>query len=294
MSTLFKLPSLADVLTANPSTTMTKAAPESSLLELPTELLVQIFWSAPSLEDAAHLAAANKQLRAIWFQHMTAIYNNVAPASIPAYSALRDLLVDRELIPRKPSTITLDYIGHMVRGTRIGKDLVKAYNANEEANQSQDPQVSTQLSETEEPRFVRAMYQLLGLLTLDNDKQYKRIKKMDLKTQFLLSDFFCVFCPHQLTGPEFSSFIATDYDTHYNLHRSLRSRRNRAFYKLYEQGYRPINYTTFQSGGRYAWWCDRHQETFKAMLTGRVFRDRDGKVDMSKVRDDMWYDSDEE
>ena len=32
-----------------------------------------------------------------------------------------------------------------------------------------------------------------------------------------------------------------------------------------------MDFTPYERGGRFAWWCDRQQEIFKKMLTGSLF-----------------------
>ncbi|KAL4804665.1 hypothetical protein BDV18DRAFT_142321 [Aspergillus unguis] len=291
MRSLSKRPSV-DAIT-NSTNTTTKLEPRP-LLTLPPELLLEIFQFAPSLEDAAHFAATSKQLYAVWQQHLTRIYNQVAPASIPAHSALRGLLVDLGHITLKPKHITVEYISHIVKGSRIGADLVKKYLAAEDSNENQDPQVSIQLSSSEERRFIRAMFQILGLLSLEKRKQEKRVKHLDLKTQFLLSDFLCVFNPYNIEDPALRVFLDNDPQAYRYLQRDLRSRRNKKFHQLYNTYYRPILNTPYENGGRFAWWCDRQQDMLRDMLTGRVFQKTDDQVVKPKVHDDEWYDSAEE
>ncbi|KAL4916414.1 hypothetical protein BDW62DRAFT_211981 [Aspergillus aurantiobrunneus] len=275
---------------------MTQSTPleKSPLLALPPELLVEIFQSAPSLEAAAKLAAASKQLYGIWRQYLTPIYNTIAPNSVLAHSALRGMLADLGHIPLGTQPVTLDHIGRVVKASKIGDGFVKAHNTSVEWDSYHDPQIPEELSAAETRRFVRAHYQILGLLCLDKTKQEQRIKELDLKTLFLLSDFLCVFDPHIVVDEDLREILDSAPIAHRYLQQELRSQRNADFKRLFDRRYKPIWNTPYESGGRHAWWCDCQQETFRKMLTGRVFRGDNGKMDISKVRDDIWYDSEEE
>ncbi|KAL4785027.1 hypothetical protein BJX76DRAFT_325790 [Aspergillus varians] len=296
MGSLFNLPTLSSVLSAKSDTTMVvpTAYDESRLLALPTELLVHIFQSCPSFEAAAHLAATSRYLYGIWRQHRTPIYNALAPATILGYSALRDMLADLGDVPLETQPLTFAHIVRVVEVSRISNDLLKVYQEEIQSYTHHDPQVPVDLSPTEKRRFVRAQYQILGLLSLDQAKQKQRFKDLDLKTLFLLSDLLCVFTPDVITDENLREMLDSNAIGYRYLQRELRAQRNKVFRRLYNHGYRPISDTPYEQGGRHAWWCDRQQQTFKDMLTGRVFHDGDGKADMSKVRDDMWYDSADE
>ncbi|KAL4990691.1 hypothetical protein BDW68DRAFT_153714 [Aspergillus falconensis] len=272
--------------------------PRESLLTLPTELLVQIFQSAPSFRDVTNLAASSKQLYDIWHQHLTSIYNEVSRACIPNLSALLSMLADLGRIPLNTNPLTLDYIACVVRESRRSDALIKGYSLMH-ANLLNDPQTPAHLSPAEERRLVRGMYQLIGLLSLDKRRADKRIKNMDLKTLFLLSDFTCVIDSYFITNsdfivdPDLRAILVKDWVSIRYLQRDLRAQRNKVFQQLYGHKYHPMAYTPYESGGRHAWWCDRQQKTFRSMLTGRVF----GEIDtnrVSKVKEDLWYDSAEE
>ncbi|KAL4924803.1 uncharacterized protein BDV17DRAFT_203201 [Aspergillus undulatus] len=299
MSSLFKLPTLASVYSAHSNNTMvtTRSATRarSRLAELPTELLLQVFQSAESFKAASNLALTSRQFYGIWRQHLTPIYEAIAPTCIIEHSALREFLVDLGQITPS-TTINLEYIACVVKGSKIGDKLVKEYHANTEEHPYHDPQVPKTLSLTETRRFVRAMYQILGLLSIDKDNLDERIQKLSLKNLFLLSDFLCVFDGRAIEDTRLREILDSDpypYAPH-SLQRHLRSHRNLQFRELYDHKYRPINDTPYEQNGRHAWWCDRQQTTFRNLLTGRVYTDAVGKVDMSKVRDDLWYDSGEE
>ncbi|KAL4757657.1 uncharacterized protein BDW70DRAFT_106785 [Aspergillus foveolatus] len=279
--------------------TITTAPRESPLLALPTELLVQIFQSAPSFRAVTNLAASSKQLYDIWRQYLTPIYNEVSRSCIPNQSALLSMLADLEKISLDTHPLTLDHIACVVRESRRSDALIKGYTLMH-PHLLNDPQTPTSLSPPEERRLVRGMYQLIGLLSLDKRTRDKRVKEMDLKTLFLLSDFTCVIDPYFITmdsdfdgDPDLRAILEEDSVSIRFLQRDLRAQRNKVFEQMYGRRYRPVACTPFESGGRHAWWCDCQQKTFKEMLTGRVFGEK-GAAGVPKVRDDLWYDSAEE
>ncbi|KAL6230194.1 hypothetical protein BDW75DRAFT_77469 [Aspergillus navahoensis] len=278
--------------------TETTAPRESLLLRLPTELLVQIFQSALSFTDVTNFAASSKQLYDIWRQHLTSIYNEVSQTCIPHRSALLSMLADLGRISLDTHPLTLDHIACVVRESRRSDALIKGYGLMH-ANMWNDPQTPASLSPTEERRLVRGMYQLIGLLSLEERKRDKRVKNMDLKTLFFLSDFTCVIDPYFITSsdfivdPDLRAILQKDSVSIRYLQRDLRAQRNKVFQQLYGHKYHPMAYTPYESGGRHAWWCDCQQKTFRNMLTGRVFGEIDA-AGVSKVREDLWHDSADE
>lgn len=56
------------------------------LLELPTELLIQVFAASDTILDALHLSGTNRLLNAIWLEHSEPIIEGILEASLPAYN----------------------------------------------------------------------------------------------------------------------------------------------------------------------------------------------------------------
>lgn len=274
-------------------TRMAKAG-ESHLLALPVELKIQIFQSCSSFTSGSHLARTSKHLYGIWNKHLNAIYSGIAPVAIKEHSALCDMLKDLERIPSDNRLMERDHLISIVEASSIGTDFVDAYHVNMPVQPYHDPQIPQTLSPAEERRFIRGHYQTLGLLYIGKAAQQKRMKQLDLKTLFLLSDFLCVFDVGVSEDEQIADMLDNDPTAYRYLQVELRQQRNKVFRELYGHGYRPRSHTPFQVNGRYAWWCDRQQKTLREMLTGRVFRGENDEVDMSKVRDNMWYDSDGE
>ncbi|KAL2816555.1 hypothetical protein BJX63DRAFT_430248 [Aspergillus granulosus] len=267
-------------------------AKPSALLALPAELLVTILQSCLSFKDAANIARTCKQLNEVWKQHHTPIYNRIALTTTPCYPELRQLLDDVGELPADAQVLSPKNIARILEISKVGDNLVADYEAMVETQPYHDPQVSRTLSPTEKPRFIRAQYQILGLLKLQAAGGHlTRIKSLDLKTLFLLSDFLCVFSTQPIDDPALRGIANADAIAPMRLQQELRRERNHKFRKLYTHGYHPRSVTPYEQGGRFAWWCDRQQETFQEMVTGRVYQGEDSE---SKVRDDIWYDSAEE
>jgi len=56
------------------------------LLELPTELLIQIFSASDRILDTLHLSGTNRLLNAIWLEHSEPIIEGMLESSLPAYN----------------------------------------------------------------------------------------------------------------------------------------------------------------------------------------------------------------
>ncbi|KKK19802.1 hypothetical protein ARAM_003372 [Aspergillus rambellii] len=244
---------------------------ESLLLGLPTELLIAIFSAIPSFLDAVHFAQACKPVYEIWKEHLTTIYNEIAPAAIPCYQALCGLLADRGYrIPDTPG-ITPEDIALVVKTSRAGEKLVESYHGRMSQRPYYDPQVSWVLSRSEKIRFLRAQYQLWGLLLLSPKDQEKRIRRMNLKQTCLLSDFLCVFRQEDIDDVESQERFANNSVSRVQLQIMIRGQRNKDFRRLHGIAYRPVQFTPYEPAGRHAWWCDQQQGVFKDMVTGSLF-----------------------
>jgi hypothetical protein len=134
-----------------------------------------------------------------------------------------------------------------------------------------DPQVPRVLSPTEETRFIRAHYQLWGLMLLNDAEQQKRILSMDLEQTCLLSDFLCVFDPWGIQDAVIRQVLDRNPGAHRWLQQKIRQQRNKDFLERHNHAYRPVSFMPYEQDGRYAWWCDQQQEIFKKMVTGSLF-----------------------
>lgn len=67
-----------------------------SLSVMPPEVATNIFGQLPSFSDVFALSAVCLQLRHLWLKNVNAIYNQVAPRSIPHERAARRFLVDQD------------------------------------------------------------------------------------------------------------------------------------------------------------------------------------------------------
>lgn len=57
----------------------------TNLLSLPTELIVQVFTSCPTVQTATRLSSVNKEMHAIWIKHTHQILEDIIRPQIPAY-----------------------------------------------------------------------------------------------------------------------------------------------------------------------------------------------------------------
>ncbi|KAL5342213.1 hypothetical protein BJX70DRAFT_338421 [Aspergillus crustosus] len=277
----------------------TETPEQSRLLALPTELVVEIFQAASSFKTALNLAVTSKPLYAVWQQYSSIINTSIAPSCIGCYSTLRELLSDLGEVPADKQLLTIKDISRIVEIARVGDDLVDCYTRVIQDFPYPDPQVSKNLSTAERRRFIRAHYQIIGLMTLELPEQQERIKNLNLKTLFSLSDFLCVFYPEGITDDDIREMLDNSEFSYRVLQRELRIQRNQVFKELYGHNYNPRATIPYEQEGRTAWWCDRQQASFKQMITGRVYSEKTSneakaKSAAAKVRDDLWYDSEEE
>lgn len=251
-----------------------------SLLTLPTELLVEVFGCSSSFNNVANLAASCKRLNKIWKEHTSYICNHVASATIPCYEDLRALLATQGHLAIDAQVLKVSDVVRLVETSENAYYLLTAFHDRLRKNLHCDPQVSKVLSLPEEIRFIRAHYQIWGLMLLEDAKQQESIASMDLEQTCLLSDFLCIFDPWRIQDPVIEQAVDRDPMAHQWLQRKIRQQRNKDFREQLNHNYRPVNFTPYERRGRYAWWCDRQQETFKKMLTGGLFRkDQDSNTE---------------
>lgn len=55
------------------------------LIDLPAELLIQIFAASDAILDALHLSATNRLLNAVWLEHSKPIIESILKPTLPAY-----------------------------------------------------------------------------------------------------------------------------------------------------------------------------------------------------------------
>ncbi|KAJ5999276.1 hypothetical protein N7451_007086 [Penicillium sp. IBT 35674x] len=251
-----------------------------SLLTLPTELLVVVFGCSSSFNDVANLAASCKRLNTIWKEHSSYICNHVASATIPCYEDLRALLANQGYLAIDEQVLKVSDVARLIKTSKNANDLVTSFHDRVRKHLYCDPQVSMVLSPSEEIRFIRAHYQIWGLMLLEDAKQKECIASMDLEQTCLLSDFLCIFDPWSIQDPAIEQAVDRDPTAHQWLQRKIRRQRNKDFIEQLKHAYRPMNYTPYERHGRYAWWCDRQQEMLRKMLTGSLFReDQDSNTD---------------
>jgi hypothetical protein len=69
----------------------------AALLALPNELIMWIYAKCPTVQDAASLSAANKQLYSIWLEKTDHIAEAILRPQIPAYAAAVELAILEEI-----------------------------------------------------------------------------------------------------------------------------------------------------------------------------------------------------
>lgn len=245
---------------------------ESPLLALPTELLVVVFSYSASFSNVANLAASCKRLNKIWKEHTSYICNHVASATIPCYEDLRSLLADQGYLAMDAQVLKVSDAARLLATFKNIDELVTSYHDRVRKYRHWDPQVSRILSPAEKIRFIRAHYQLWGLMLLNDTQQQERIESMDLEQTCLLSDFLCIFDPWGIQDRVIQQVVEDNPTVHRQLQQKLRRQRNKDFLEQHSHVYQPVNFMPYESNGRYAWWCDRQQEIFQRMVTGSLFR----------------------
>lgn len=63
------------------------------LLELPTELFVQVFTASETILDALHLSGTHRLLNAIWLEHSEPFIVGILESFLPAYNEAVQLTV---------------------------------------------------------------------------------------------------------------------------------------------------------------------------------------------------------
>jgi hypothetical protein len=164
-------------------------------------------------------------------------------------------------------------VARLVATSKNADELVTSYHDRVRKHRHWDPQVSGVLSPAEEIRFIRAHYQIWGLMLLNDTQQQERIKSMDLEQTCLLSDFLCIFNPWVIQDRVIQQIVEDNPVAQRWLQQKLRRQRNKDFLEQHGQVYQPVNFTPYERNGRYAWWCDRQQEIFQRMVTGSLFRE---------------------
>jgi hypothetical protein len=261
---------------------------DSLLLALPTELLVAVFSCSSSLSHVANLAGTCKHLNKIWKEHISYIFNQVGPTTIPCYEDLRVLLDNQGHLAMGAQILNVSDIARLVTTSNNADELVTSFHDRVRVHAHWDPQVSRALSHSEETRFIRAHYKLWGLMLLDDVQQQKIIASMNLEQTCLLADFLCVFDPWKLQDPKVQRALQRNPAAHRLLQQKIRRQRNKDFLDQHSRAYRPMDFTPYERNGRYAWWCDVQQETFRKMLTGTLFRAHPDSAEEYEEEDGSW------
>ncbi|KAJ5639935.1 uncharacterized protein N7484_007797 [Penicillium longicatenatum] len=244
-----------------------------SLLTFPAELLVVVFGCSSSFKDVANLAASCKRLNRIWKEHTSYICNLVASTTTPCYEDLRALLAKQGYLALDAQVLEISDVARIIQTSQNVNDLATSFLDRVKKHRHWDPQVPKVLSPLEEIRFIRAHYQIWGLMRLGVPEQKECIGSMDLEQSCLLSDFLCIFDPWGIKDPVLEQIMDRDPAAHHWLQQKIRRQRNKGFLEQLNHAYKPMSFTPYEKHGRYAWWCDRQQDVFKKMLTGFFFKE---------------------
>lgn len=93
---------------------------------LPPELAIEIFRQLPSFSDVFALSATCHQLRNIWLEHLTPIYNHVAPRSIACETQAREILIDQGG-PAFGCRLSAKDVVRMVQNSRIVEKAIREF-----------------------------------------------------------------------------------------------------------------------------------------------------------------------
>ncbi|EPS26176.1 hypothetical protein PDE_01112 [Penicillium oxalicum 114-2] len=242
-----------------------------SLLSLPAELLVEVFCSLPSLKDVANLGASCKVVNQLQSRHFSYIVDHVSLQSIPCYEDLRALVADQGHLAADQPVTNMSLVGCLFRTSQNIEKAIDNYHAQMARYPHLDPQVPQVLSLTEKTRFIKAHYQIWGLMLLVEQEKEERIKSMGLEQACLLSDLLCVFDPMVIDDPMIGRIMREDSVSNRRLLNRVRQRRNDEFFKTHARYYRPLSWSPYVYPCRHAWWCDRVQGLFKSMVSGTLF-----------------------
>lgn len=186
------------------------------LLMLPTELSIKIYYLLPSFSDVFALAATCQQLRRIWTQNVHTIYSQVAPRSISCERYARFFFVDQGGPAVESPMHSASDVVRMEQNSRViaqaidqfereiipnikGMCCVKSHDRKYHSNQSTAagfPMMEIygtakhppNVTNSERLRFIRAYYQLWGMMNLEPAQWASRLESMKLKQLYYLCE----------------------------------------------------------------------------------------------------------
>jgi hypothetical protein len=149
----------------------------TSLLSLPTELIIQVFASCPTVYTAACLSAANKELRAIWLKHTDQILERTLRDTLPGYEDAVDLAnMQRSLLSPEQSTDATQtpdyqYYRRLLHDAKLASPLIAEW----KKDIKRDPdQFTWRRRIPQDPHISYYLIRKLILTPYCRDKQVKR------------------------------------------------------------------------------------------------------------------------
>ncbi|OOF95026.1 hypothetical protein ASPCADRAFT_131584 [Aspergillus carbonarius ITEM 5010] len=159
---------------------------------LPAELISHVFTFLPTLTDVLNLAATCSRHQQIWQQNAHPIYRHVGPGSIECLHYARIFLADQGGAQPNAELTARDVV-QLARNAAAAERTVDLFNQKyvsflltPEATRGRTlcyliEHPGPQLTPSECHRFIRALYQLSGLLLLDPDARQSRVASLTLK-----------------------------------------------------------------------------------------------------------------
>ncbi|KAI0427510.1 hypothetical protein F5Y09DRAFT_316055 [Xylaria sp. FL1042] len=166
-------------------------ASRSTLVTMPSEVLVGIYQQLPAFRDVFALAATCHRLGAVWCDNTTSIYQAIAPSDIIFVELARQLLADQGGTPINSAILTPHDVRRMARNAHKANNSAFLF-GQEIAPKTPScglyydpPQPSAWhppgLSRTEQARFIRAYYRIWSLLELGPSLWKDRIMSFTLR-----------------------------------------------------------------------------------------------------------------
>ncbi|PWY96120.1 hypothetical protein BO94DRAFT_529532 [Aspergillus sclerotioniger CBS 115572] len=169
------------------------------LSSLPAEIITHVFTLLPALGDVLNLAAACSRHQQIWQQNADQIHRHAGPRSIECLHHARIYLADQGGAQPNTTLTARDVVQLVRNSSAVEKTLdlfnqkYVAYLLTPEAGRDRTfinlrPNRRPHLSPSERHRFIRAIYQLWGLLILTPEARASRMASLKLKSVMTISD----------------------------------------------------------------------------------------------------------
>ncbi|PLB44950.1 hypothetical protein P170DRAFT_479489 [Aspergillus steynii IBT 23096] len=202
------------------------------LQTFPTELLIKIYCQLGSFSTVYRLGATCRRLQSVWAENTNIIYKSIAPLEIRCHRHARNLLADQGgSAPDAPVSVwdvqrLTRNVCNVNRTMKVFDDEVACHVSKHSI--SPDPVTwgrrtrPQHLTDTERRRFIRAYYQMWGVLILELEKQNDRMDSISLKDLAVMVDLtepWSWIRPNVKIGDE--SILERDPEERNSLHERL-------------------------------------------------------------------------